>query len=399
MIFLFILSCGNPDPNIVDSSEVIELWNRNQNAAVSKLKQYPNEQRIAIVQKIISSPKLNKNPKLCSALEEETRNYCETLLDRSHIWEYEIIKRNQENKNTAISASASFYPSRMFNIPAPKRLETTGCKQHPATSWCYQTLAAKKAKKGKLDDAASLCQSISTQKSKEECFFYASEQALRHHGAKVLTKASHFCQLSNIYTSHCYAHSIEILSLIDENLKKTPWTKIQQISTQITQTWKEIDPTFAIQLTDYYWALISQQIYINQYATKEIPSEAPKQVIRHLRAAKAFHHLASRKKIDQSLEAWRDEIINADIIIQGKSSPIRELWPRVNNNNIENSFLSTYYLSNQKRPYMEDTTEDWNVAILFALIQHQFPLHTIKESSYNNPVIPWLIAISQSKNK
>ena len=66
---------------------------------------------------------------------------------------------------------------------------------------------------------------------------------------------------------------------------------------------------------------------------------------------------------------------------------------------IENSFLSTYYLSNQKRPYMEDTTEDWNVAILFALIQHQFPLHTIKESSYNNPVIPWLIAISQSKNK
>ena len=391
-MLLLLLGCTTvsvtPDSSM-EVDAVLQRWKQDQTGVLAELRLKSEEEKILIIRQIIEDPDLINSPKLCHVLRDSDQRHCQNLMQRSHIWEYDIIRYNQQ-KETSFSnrkgpSSSQLIPSVRPILDDILPLEEPLCSHQQDLGWCYQ----KEALKSSIEDiekAARLCTSIEKLRHREECFFQISEHILQEQRTKSIAKAIELCQHSQTYASHCYAHNIEILASFNTS-KRPSWKQIKQFSEHIGLIELEGDPLFTQQLQEYYWTLIIKRLYDYGYSNV-IPDDVPTNIQRHIRSAKTFVYIANLSKADKPLGVWRKEIKETDKIRKmPKDRPVRDLWLH-NGNPIEEAFQATFYLTLARRPYVLDEDNDWDIAIVMALLQHQFPTTQIDSEQ---EVIRWLL--------
>lgn len=353
MMFLFFACAGSsPPPDPVDTSSYVVLWNDEPNRFIREATILPLEERMIVVRAILEDPNSYHTPQLCQLFDGNEKSYCDQLLLRSHIWEFEQIKQNQNNVNHP----SHLQPEKTAQLEAIPPQLSKNCR--PDNSWCIEEEAKQSIRSKKVSEAKGLCQSIQEEQAKEECFFQLAEEVIKNSSPSQTSNAMMLCAYSNSYQENCYAHIIERMA--DSYSELFP-----QYKEEISKFWNSKDKEFERQLLDYLETNFSRK----DPSSKEIS-------FIHRNSAKAYSFVQNQDKQDRTLKEWKEifqqqkqfSAISKQSEIQGYWSPQRD-----------RGHPYCLYLSLSYRPCSNQEERDLELALVAALLQQKFPIEKIRE--------------------
>ena len=71
---------------------LVQKWKRSQNQFTLEMNTLSDMEKLYVVRQILSNPKAEHSPKLCTTLNKQHRDYCMQMLGRSHIWDIPVSK-------------------------------------------------------------------------------------------------------------------------------------------------------------------------------------------------------------------------------------------------------------------------------------------------------------------
>lgn len=350
-MLLFFACAGSSPPDPVDTSSYVALWNDEPNRFVREVKLLPLEERMIIVRAVLEDPAAHHSPQLCQFFDSKEKDYCEQLLLRSHIWEYDQIRQNLDSINHPVR----LLPEQKVVAEPIQLSPSKSCRQDNA--WCIEEEAKQNIRAEKFLAAKSLCQSIQHSQSKEECFFQIAEEVTKKLSPSKTPEAMVLCVYSETYQENCFAHLIEVMS--DSYSELFP-----QYKNEIAQFWRPKDAQFAKQLDDYLETSFSK----HNPSSKEISFV-------HRNSAMTYSFLLTQPKQDRTLQEWKEIFQNQQEFSAISEQPeIKNYWSPLR----DKETLHCRYLSLAHRPCTTKETEDWELAMVAALVQQDFPLDKIR---------------------
>ncbi len=352
MLFFFACMGSSSSPDPVDTSAYIVLWNDEPNRFVEEVGILPLEEKMIIVRSILEEPSSHHTPQLCRLFEGQEKEYCNQLLYRSHIWEFEQIKQNRKNERHPVGLRSQ----KSMEMKTIEANYSQKCRLD--NSWCIEEEAKQNITDENILFSKGLCQSIPKEQAREECFFQIAEELIKKSPPSQTPEVMRLCAYSNSYQESCYAHVIEKMA---ENSSEL----FPDYKREISNFWATKDIKFEKQLLDYLET---------SFARRSPLSNEISFIHRH--SALTFSFLQKENKQDLYLEEWIEmfrknhiaSVISSDIKIRDYWSPLRDRGQ-----------AHCLYLSLSYRPCSKDEEKDLELAMVAALLQQDFPVTKIRE--------------------
>ena len=353
MILFLLFACTEEAqrPESVDTSSYISLWQEEPNRFVREVRALSVEEKMIIVRAILEDSSSHHSPQLCQLFEHKEKGYCEQLLLRSHIWEYDQIQNNRDKPN---------HPVRL--VPEKpsirEKIETeisSACR--PDNPWCIEEEAKQSIRGKHFSIAKGLCQSIQQPQPREECFFQLAEETIRQLSPENTSEAMRLCAYSDTYQENCYAHVIEHMADAYSEL-------FPQYKREVLLFWDSRDDKFGRRLVDYLETSFSRK----HPSSKEIS-------FIHRNSSETYSFVQGQSKADRTLDEWR-AIFQLQKKFQSitRQAEIYNYWSPLR----DRGHPYCMYLSLSHRPCSSEKERDWELAMVAALAQQGFPLEKIR---------------------
>ncbi len=231
---------------------------------------------------------------LCQLLQGEgAMAFCERLARRPHLG---LSGHGASHEAAGEAAKRAASGPSSPEVPFPAALLTSwestppdaGACQEGSVRFhsCLSQAASQQARAGHPERAAALCKAASSKKWRQDCFFNAAEAvsvAPTSYG-----DAMSLCLGSGDYIQPCVGHLTVRMIPKEVRERAQLYAQLQRGEKELFAYWQEHAPTVKSQMSDLYWAMVVDSLYMRNPTTGEPFDHLSPAAWPHIRTALAW---------------------------------------------------------------------------------------------------------------